>query len=97
MSIRPWRQAQDTARLLAAKVEPELAELRGRFDRGEIAAADYTAKVAGAVAACELLVEQALTRNEPPLSFAMSAAREDHQRTRVECRATIKAAVAAFM
>ncbi len=36
MTTRPWRQAQDLARRLAAKVEPELAELRGRFDRSEI-------------------------------------------------------------
>lgn len=97
MSTRPWRQAQEMARQLAAKVEPELAELRGKFDRNELGAADYCAKVAGAVAACELLVDQALRRNEPPLDFKMSQARLDHQATRVECRETIREAVAEFM
>ena len=97
MSNRPWRQAQTMARQLAAKVEPELAELRGRFDRNELGAADYTAKVAGAVVACERLVEQALVRNQPPLSFKMSKAREDHQRTRTECRECIREAVSEFM
>jgi hypothetical protein len=85
------------ARQLAAKAAPELAELRGKFDRNEIGAADYTAKVAGAVAACELLVEQALNRNEPPLSFKANEARLDHQRTRIECRERIREVVSEFM
>ena len=97
MSNRPWRQAQTMARQLAAKVSPELTELRGKFDRNELGAADYCAKVAGAVAAVEQLVDQALSRNEPPLSPAMSEARVDHQATRVECREVIREAVGEFM
>ena len=93
MSQRPWRQAQDLARQFAAKVEPELVDLRGRFKRNELGAATYTAKVAGAVVAVETLIEQALTRNEPPLTPAMGQARIDHNQTRAECRETIRQAV----
>jgi hypothetical protein len=97
MAQKPWRQAQTLARQLAAKVEPELSELRGKFDRRQLGASDYASRVAAAVLACEALVEQALVRNQPPLTPGMSQARVDHQQTRVACREVIREAVGEFM
>jgi hypothetical protein len=97
MSNVPWRQAQTTALRIAAKLDAELAGLRGKFDQGKLGAADYCAKIAGAVTAIEQMANKTLDQNEPPLSPKMAEARVDHQAVRVECRETIREAVSEFM